>query len=206
MFGVILPIRNGSSGPNSMRLGTQEAETGWVIGQDIGDAGSWVPEQAYKLFKLKGRGHGEWLHKNVKVSIEKIRYSNTQTSDFGTFSVVLRSLTDTDSSPVVLERFDNVTLDPRSPNYISRVIGDQYYKWNETERRLRLYGEYPNQSKFVYVSDINEGNIQNANSLVPFGYYGPPNFTSITSWSGSASDSAVSNRYIDAANDFGAGS
>jgi len=205
MFGVILPIRNGSSGPNSMNIPTQEAQTGWVIGQDIGDAGSWVPEQAYKLFKLKGRGHGEWLHKNVKISIEKIRYSGTQTSDFGTFSIVLRSLTDTDANPVVLERFDNVTLDPRSPNYISRVIGDQYYEWNESERRLRLYGEYPNQSKFVYVSDINEGNIQNANSLVPFGYYGPPNFTSITDWSGSASDDALTNRYIDAANDFGAG-
>ena len=205
MFGVILPIRNGSSGPNSMRIATQEAETGWVIGQDIGDAGSWVPEQAYKLFKLKGRGHGEWLNKNIKVSIEKIRYSGTQTSDFGTFSVVLRSLTDTDANSVVVERFDNVTLDPRSPNYISRVIGDQYYDWNETERRLRLYGEYSNQSKFVYVSDINEGNIQNANSLVPFGYYGPPGFKSIDNWSGSAGDSAVTDRYIDAANDFGAG-
>ena len=196
MFGVILPIRNGSSGPNSMRLGTQEAQTGWVIGQDIGNAGSWVPEEAYKLFRLKGRGHGEWLHKNVKVSIEKIRYSGTQTSDFGTFSIVLRSLTDTDANPVVLERFDNVTLDPRSPNYISRVIGDQYYEWNETERRLRLYGEYPNKSKFVYVSDINEGNIQNANSLVPFGYYGPPNFSSVTNWSGSLGDPAVADSYI----------
>jgi hypothetical protein len=205
MFGVILPIKKGSESPATMRLGTQEAQTGWVIGQDIGDAASWVPEQAYKLFRLKGRGHGEWLHKNVKVSIEKIRYSNTQTSDFGTFSVVLRSLTDTDANPVVLERFDNLTLDPRSPNYISRKIGDQYYEWNETERRLRLYGEYANQSKFIYVSDINEGNIQNANSLVPFGYFGPPNFASVTNWSGSASDSAVSDSYIYTTGDFGAG-
>jgi hypothetical protein len=205
MFGVILPIKKGSESPATMRLGTQEAQTGWVIGQDIGDAASWVPEQAYKLFRLKGRGHGEWLHKNVKVSIEKIRYSNTQTSDFGTFSVVLRSLTDTDANPVVLERFDNLTLDPRSPNYISRKIGDQYYEWNETERRLRLYGEYANQSKFIYVSDINEGNIQNANSLVPFGYFGPPNFASVTNWSGSASDSAVSDSYVYTTGDFGAG-
>jgi hypothetical protein len=205
MFGVILPIKKGTESPATMRLGTQEAQTGWVIGQDIGDAGSWVPEQAYKLFRLKGRGHGEWLHKNVKVSIENIRYSNTQTNEFGTFSLVLRSLTDTDANPVVLERFDNLTLDPRSTNYISRRIGDQYYSWVESERRLRLYGEYPNQSKFVYVSDINEGNIQNANSLVPFGYFGPPNFASVTSWSGSASDSAVTDSYIYTTGDFGAG-
>jgi hypothetical protein len=173
MLGVILPIEKGGVGPGDMQVGTQEAQTGWFIGQDLGAAGSYLPEEALKLFKLKGRGHGEWLNKNVKISIEKIRYSNTQTSDFGSFSVVLRSLTDTDSSPVVLERFDNLSLDPRSPDYISRRIGDKYLQWSETERRLREYGEYPNQSKFVYVSDINEGNIQNANSLVPFGYYGP---------------------------------
>jgi hypothetical protein len=196
MFGVILPIIKGTVGPNSMRLATQEAQTGWVIGQDIGAASDWVPEQAYKLFKLKGRGHGEWLHKNTKISIEKIRYSNTQTSDFGSFSIVIRSLTDTDSNSVVLERFDNLSLDPRSTNYISRRIGDRYYEWNETERRLREYGEYLNQSKFVYVSEINEGNIQNANSLIPFGYYGPPNFSGVTNWSGSITDLAVASSYI----------
>ena len=206
MYGVVLPIERSGEGPGKMRLGTQEAETGWVIGQDVGAAASWDPDQALKLFRLKGRGHGEWLHKNVKISIEKIRYSNTQTTDFGSFSVVLRSLTDTDSNPVVLERFDNLTLDPRSPNYISRKIGDQYYEWNESERRLRLYGEYANQSKFIYVSDINEGNIQNVNSLIPFGYFGPPNFASVTNWSGSASDPAVSNSYISTGNTFGTGS
>lgn len=196
LFGVVLPIRSGSAGPNSMQTETREAETGWVIGQDMGDFSDFDPAQAEKLFKLKGRGHGEWLHKNVKISIEKIRYSNTQTSDFGTFSIVLRSLTDSDSNPVVLERFDNLTLDPRSPNYILRAIGNQYYVWNEGERRLRLYGEYPNQSKFVYVSEIREGAIQEANSLVPFGYYGPPNFANITNWSGSISDPAVVGSFI----------
>jgi hypothetical protein len=196
LFGVILPIRSGSAGPNSMQRGTREAETGWVIGQDMGDFSDFNPAQAEKLFKLEGRGHGEWLHKNVKISIEKIRYSNTQTSDFGTFSIVLRSLTDSDSNPVILERFDNLTLDPRSPNYILRAIGNQYYVWNEGERRLRLYGEYPNQSKFVYVSEIREGAIQEANSLVPFGYYGPPNFANITNWSGSIADPAVVGSFI----------
>ena len=204
MRGVILPIEKGGVGPGNMQVSTEEAQTGWFIGQDLGAAGSYLPEQASKLFKLKGRGHGEWLHKNVKISIEKIRYSNTQTSDFGSFSVVLRTLTDTDSSPVVLERFDSLSLDPRSPDYISRRIGDKYFEWNESERRLREYGEYPNQSKFVYVSDINEGNIQNANSLIPFGYYGPPNFASVPSWSGSAgdTDSSIPTSYISTGNTF----
>ncbi len=202
MFGVILPIEKGGVGPGDMQVSTQEAQTGWFIGQDLGAAGSYLPEEALKLFKLKGRGHGEWLNKNVKISIEKIRYSNTQTSDYGSFSVVLRTLTDTDTNPVILERFDNLSLDSRSPDYISRRIGDKYLQWSETERRLREYGEYLNQSKFVYVSDINEGNIQNANSLIPFGYYGPPNFAPVTSWSGSASDTdtVISTKYISTGN------
>ena len=212
MFGVILPIENSSAeGPAKMQAGTNEAQTGWFIGQDLGAATSYVPEQASKLFKLKGRGHGSWLSKNVKISIEKIRYSNTQATDFGTFSVVLRSLTDTDANPVILERFDNLTLDPRSPNYISRKIGDKYYEWNEAERRLREYGEYPNQSKFVYVSDINEGNIQNANTLLPFGYYGPPKFSGsatiqnfYTSSLGAGSGLALT--YLENSNTFGTAS
>jgi hypothetical protein len=205
MFGVIWPIERGGEGPSKMQRSTQEAQTGWFIGQDLGAAANYQPEAASKLFKLKGRGHGEWLHKNVKISIEKIRYSNTQTSDFGSFSVVLRSLTDTDSNPVILERFDNLSLDPRSPNYISRKIGDQYFEWNESERRLRQYGEYPNQSKFVYVSDINEGNIQNANSLIPFGYFGPPNFTDTGTITGSV-DSSVTSTYVSTGVTFGTGS
>ena len=206
MYGVILPIERSGVGPGNMQTSTQEAQTGWFVGQDLGTATSYLAQQASKLFKLKGRGHGEWLNKNVKISIEKIRYSNTQTSDFGSFSIVLRSLTDTDSNPVVLERFDNLNLDPRSPDYISRRIGDRYYEWNESERRLREYGEYPSQSKFVYVSDIHEGNIQNANSLIPFGYFGPPNFAAVTDWVGDAGVAAVSNSYIHTGATFGTGS
>ena len=209
VFGVLLPISNGTKHPSSMQTSTKEAQTGWVVGQDLGDADSYDSGAALKLFKLKGRGHGEYLNKNVKISIEKIRYSNTQTSDFGTFSVVLRQLTDSDNNTVVLERFDNLTLDPRSPNYIERAIGNKYYKWIEAERRLREYGEYDNQSKFIYVSDIEKGNIQNANSLIPFGYYGPPNFKRVVNWSGSAGaiiDDAITNSYIDTTDIFGTSS
>ena len=62
-----------------------------------------------KLFRLIGRGHGEWLNRNAKVSIEKIRASST-TCDYGSFSVVIRSLGDTDNKVQVLERFDNLNL------------------------------------------------------------------------------------------------
>ena len=181
---VILPLAASSSagtGTANKLVSHQEARTGWFIGQDLdGDSTAFNVETTPKLFRLKGRGHGEWLHKNVKVSIEKLRSSQTTTTDYGTFSVVFRSLNDTDNKVQVLERFDNLNLDPGSPNFIGRRIGDTYQEWNESERRVKTYGDYPNNSKYVYVeleSDVEDGG---ANPLLlPFGYFGPPKYNDI---------------------------
>ena len=43
----------------------------------------------------------------------------------GTFSVLIRRGNDTSRAPAILESFNGVSLDPTSPNYISRIIGDQ---------------------------------------------------------------------------------
>ncbi|MEK9769464.1 MAG: hypothetical protein VW683_11130, partial [Betaproteobacteria bacterium] len=130
MFGVILPIHLSSSSGTSPanRYGStaqaREAVAGWFISQDTGPAGDFnVVSKTTKLFRLIGRGHGAWLNNNVKISISNIRYSNSSTTDYGTFSVLVRSISDTDSAQQVLERFDNLNLDPTSPNYIGRKIG-----------------------------------------------------------------------------------
>jgi len=189
--GVLTAIASGSSmastvGPQYMKgLNAREAVAGWFISQDAGLPAAYVASSQQKLFRLKGRGHGEWLHKNVKVSIEKIRVSTTTANQYGTFSVVLRQFTDTDGNVIVLERFDNCNLDPTSPNFVARKIGDQYTSWSESERRLRLYGEYPNNSKFVYVemnADVEAGATDP--TFLPFGYFGPPKFTDLSGTSG----------------------
>ena len=181
LVGLIAPIKKASSAntPSAMKgKASQEARAGWFVGQHQGAPGSYVATELQKLFRLIGRGHGEWLHKNAKVSIEKIRQSNTSTSDYGTFSVVIRSLRDTDNNVEVLERFDNLTLDPTSPDYIARRIGDQFNEWSATELRLRQYGDYANQSRYVRVEmndDVDAGATDPV--LIPFGYYGPPKFS-----------------------------
>tara|TARA_Y100000034_G_scaffold32703_1_gene40104 strand:- start:257 stop:2263 length:2007 start_codon:yes stop_codon:yes gene_type:complete len=159
---------------------SREAVAGWFIGQDLGASAAYVPFNATKLFRLKGRGHGSWLQKNVKVSISNIRQSTTSVTDYGTFSVVLRNFTDNDNAIEVVERFDNLNLDPTSPNFIARKIGDKYNSWDNTERRLKTYGEYDNNSKFVYVemnADVEAGATDP--TLLPFGYFGPPKFASL---------------------------
>ena len=93
----------------------------------------------------------------------------------------MRDIRDTDNAVVVLERFDNLNLNPASPNFISRRIGDQYDVWDATTRRLKTYGEYINMSQYIRVemnSDVEAGATDAA--LLPFGYFGPPKFTTIT--------------------------
>jgi hypothetical protein len=178
--GVILGLSKSgslSTGPHNMKKqASREGVAGWFIGQDIGgDPSKYDAKNQQKLFRLVGRGHGEWLHKNVKVSIEKIRASNSTLTDYGTFSVVLRHINDTDNSVQVLERFDSCTLDPTNPNYIARKIGDKYASWSTSEKRLKEYGEYPNLSKYVYVEINSEVDSAATDpTYLPFGYFGPP--------------------------------
>jgi hypothetical protein len=195
-FAVLIPLGNDASTKNPSKMKGQaanEAKAGWFIGQDTGNSSVYEPENMQKLFRLIGRGHGAWLHKNCKVSIEKVRQSTSPSSNpYGSFSVVIRSIRDTDANVVVLERFDRCNLDPASPNYVARKIGNQYVEWNETDKRLRTYGDYPNQSNYVYV-DMNE-DVENGSTgfpeLLPFGYFGPPKPSNITGITGSGPPAA----------------
>ena len=185
LHGVVLGLAlsgTTATGPHSFEgQASAEARTGWIIGQELaGVTTGFVPQAQQKLFRLKGRGHGGWLHKNVKISITNIRKSNTTTTDYGTFTVLLRDINDTDINITVHERFDNCSLDPKSPNYIARVIGDKYVVWDANERRLKEYGNYDNRSKYVWV-DMNDKTDQGGTepSLLPFGFFGPPKFKDV---------------------------
>jgi len=181
-LGCMMAISNATTtGPWKMHpQASREGRTGWFIGQDLGSAASFIINEKQKLFRLVGRGHGEWLHKNCKVSISNVRRSTTTVTDYGTFSLLIRSIHDTDNGVQVIERFDNLNLDPTSPNYVARVIGDKYTSWDENGRQLKTYGEYDNQSKFVYVemnNDVDAGATDA--TLLPFGYFGPPRFRAV---------------------------
>ena len=181
-----------STGPHNMKgQQTNEAKAGWFIGQDLGSPSDYNPLNNQKLFRLIGRGHGEWLMRNLKVSIERIRQSTSEANPYGSFSVVLRRISDNDNSVEAIERFDGCTLDPTSPSFIGRKIGTAYKQWDETEKRLKTYGaDYPNRSKYIRVdlnSDLEAGAIDA--SLIPFGYYGPPKPRDVTALSASTAGS-----------------
>jgi hypothetical protein len=76
----------------------------------------------------------------------------------GVFSVIIRRGNDTNKSKVVLETFTNVSLDPKAPNYVARVIGDQTQTLvgaGTSDPYLQTTGNYPNSSRFVRVSSVN---------------------------------------------------
>ena len=76
----------------------------------------------------------------------------------GVFSVLIRRGDDTNQNKVILETFTNVSLDPKAPNYVARVIGDQTQtvQGSGTDVYLQTTGNYPNGSRFVRVSSVTE--------------------------------------------------
>jgi len=82
----------------------------------------------------------------------EITNSNTGS---GTFNVLVRRGNDTESNKVVLEAWNNLTLDPNSNRYIAKVIGDQVLNYNSTTNQMELSGSYVNNSKYVRVKSVN---------------------------------------------------
>jgi phage tail sheath protein FI len=81
--------------------------------------------------------------------------------------VTVRSFDDTDKRKVVLETFNNVNLDPASPNYIARRIGDRYITI-DNDGKITENGDYTNQSKYIRVEIAEAGSFPI--SAAPFGH------------------------------------
>jgi hypothetical protein len=91
-------------------------------------------------------------------SIDNLRWEivNPNTSS-GVFSVLIRRGNDNNVSKTILETFPNVSLDPKSPNYIARIIGDQTYNvvGSGATAYLQATGSFPVASKYVRVKSVN---------------------------------------------------
>ena len=91
----------------------------------------------------------------------------------GTFTLLLRRGDDTIQNKVILEQYNNLTLDPNSANYIGARIGDQVYTLRDagsSQPFLQLSGSYPNRSKYVRVEVLkNTINYLDSNGNVRIG-------------------------------------
>ena len=91
-------------------------------------------------------------------TIDNIRWEISQAdTGSGTFTLLIRRGDDITNEKVVLETYANVSLDPEQSNYVARVIGDTYQQITTSggETYLETIGNYPNASRYVYVSAVN---------------------------------------------------
>ena len=76
----------------------------------------------------------------------------------GVFSLLVRRGNDNNNQRVVLESFNNISLDPFSPNYISRAIGDVtsnvVVAADGSGTYLQESGSYPNISNYIRVKEV----------------------------------------------------
>ena len=75
----------------------------------------------------------------------------------GTFSLLIRRGDDNTKNKIILETFNDLSLDPNSENYIERVVGNQR-KTKTTDgdvTYIKPVGEYVNRSRFVRIAAVN---------------------------------------------------
>ena len=89
---------------------------------------------------------------------DNLRWEISNVNDAqGTFSLSIRRGDDNTKSKIILESFNDLSLDPNSENYIERVVGNQTKtKSSDGEvTYISTVGEYVNRSRYVRVSSVN---------------------------------------------------
>ena len=120
------------------------ASTPYIQSQLIGGS-------RFNLFKIKTISDGNVENTRFKAIISDVKAAGSVAgSDYATFTLQLRKYNDTDKRKFVLETYSNLNLDPTSPNYIARAIGDRYVTSDATGK-ITEYGDYSNKSRYIYI-------------------------------------------------------
>ena len=137
-------------------------------------------KKEYDLFHFESLDDGTYASGDYKISIADLKASTEKNNKYGTFTVQLRKIDDTDESPIILESFSRCSLDPNAENYIARLIGDQKISLSldvdtDDEKRLIREGTFPSKStriRVVMSSDVIQGEVPD--EALPFGFRGIP--------------------------------
>jgi hypothetical protein len=142
------------------------AKTGWFIGS--------AASQEKRLFRFAALDEGSDFHKNHIVRIKDLRAA-TVTRPEASFSVEIARAGQSPAQYV--EKFTNVTLNPDSPNYIVKKIGDLAQEWDASQGKIVSTGSFTNQSNLVRV-EMAPNNVNKTD--LPLGFLGPAKINPIT--------------------------
>ncbi len=162
---VIISASNAGSGYNGITIATGSASTFSTLFALAGGSNTTTETTSFVLesknFGTEANNVGpisaggalaSGSASNVRWEVSNV--NNTK----GTFSLTIRRGDDTTLLPNPVEAtYTNLTLDPQSPNYISRVIGDQklvYVPDTGDGSYVQLTGSYAGRSKYVRVASV----------------------------------------------------
>ena len=173
------------------------AETPYIQSQKINGA-------RYSLFKVQSRSHGSDVNNKYKIAVLNVKKAGTIAgSDYGSFSLQVRQTGLNDNNLTkdnILEQWDGLNFDPTSPNYFARRIGDRYVTI-DADGKLTYNGDWPNLSKYIYVSDFSAiADSESPKTVVPMGHAAVNNTcgsddTSIPAWTFKATQSNASGEF-----------
>lgn len=133
------------------------ATTPWIVSEVKGDGKT---ADVKKLFRFHTISDGTSSNSLIKISVTNIR------PDDGLFDIQIRDFNDSDSAPVILESYRNLTMEEGNNNYIGLKIGT-------------LDGEYEQMSKYV-IAEIIQNDM--TSTCVPAGFLGYPTRDYETLW------------------------
>jgi hypothetical protein len=113
----------------------QSPKTPYVVSELRGN-------KVYNLFKFISISDGSNANAEVKISIVNVSFKNR------TFDVLVRSFYDSDSAPVILEKYTNCTLDSNSNSFIAKKIGTNDGEYNLISKyiMIEMSDEFPNDA------------------------------------------------------------
>jgi hypothetical protein len=162
------------------------AHTPWIQSQTLGGS-------KLDLFKIHTLSDGNSANKEIKVSFANMKASGDVEYNFGTFTMFVRRYDDTDARSEILEQFDNVNLDPDSPQYIARVIGNSAPTEDTVTGEMYYQGDFPNNSQYIWV-EMTDAQIPE--TALPFGFAAYESTVSAASTELTAPD-YVTSRWLD---------
>ena len=176
---TVVRILDGNYGGANSIIVTGSLNSGCTTHTGSADWGL-VEDAANTSFKLNTIAHGAIMNnsanhtagtggENVPTGSNHLLLSGSSSNirwevssvnpDKGTFTLLIRSGDDTSKRKQILETWNNLSLDPNSSNYIGKMIGDSRASIagsGTSDPYLTHLGQYPNKSKYIYVSDIND--------------------------------------------------